>query len=75
MPAKQVEHLVKMANQISLNMAAWGDEEEVARKTAEHLKKFWTRDMCVQLLECWREGKAALSPAAERALRNIEAEF
>ncbi len=47
----QIEHLVRMASQIALNMAAWGSEEEVAKKTAEHITRFWTPVMRQRLLE------------------------
>ncbi len=49
--SKQIDQLVKMANQIALNMAAWGSEEEVAKKTAEHLQRFWTPAMRQRLQE------------------------
>ncbi len=62
MSRSQVEQLVKMANQIALNMAAWGDEAAVARQTGEHIRKFWTPAMCEQLLEYYRGGGDHLSP-------------
>lgn len=68
MTVQQIQSLVKMANQIALNMAAWGDEDAVARQTAEHLEKFWTRAMREQLLEFWRAGGEGLSPAVARVL-------
>jgi len=61
MSAGQIAHLVKMVNQIALNMAAWGDEEAVAAKTGEHIEKFWTRAMREQLLDFWRAGGEGLS--------------
>ena len=62
MSARQVDHLVTMANQIALNMAAWGDEAAVAGKTGEHIEKFWTRAMREQLLDFWRAGGEGLCP-------------
>ncbi|MEH6635184.1 MAG: formate dehydrogenase subunit delta [Halioglobus sp.] len=64
MSAKQINQLVKMANQIALNMAAWGDAEAVARQTGEHIEKFWTRAMREQLLEFWRAEGEGLSSVA-----------
>ena len=40
-----IDRLVKMANQIALNMAANGTEEEVAEQIAQHLGKFWPPSM------------------------------
>lgn len=72
MNAGQVDHLVKMANQIALNMGAWGDEEAVARKTAEHLEKFWTPDMRELLRTCRTGNGGELSPVAARAMALLE---
>ena len=68
MTAAQTDHLVKMANQIALNMGAWGDEEAVAQQVADHIRRFWTPDMQSQLARHAASGDA-LSPAASKALR------
>jgi len=68
MAPEQVKQLVKMANQIALNLAAWGDDAAVARKTCEHMEKFWTPAMCDQILEYWRAGGDGLSALACSAL-------
>ena len=65
MTAREIDHLVKMANQIALNMAAWGDQQEVAKMTGEHMKKFWTPAMCRQLVEYRQGGGDGLSPVVE----------
>ena len=49
MSGQQIDHLVKMANQIALNFGERRNLSEAAHKTAEHLKKFWTPDMRQQL--------------------------
>ena len=72
MAAKQVDHLVKMANQIALNLAAWGDDDVVARKTGEHMKKFWTPAMLQQLIEFQRSAGHSLSPIVCRALASMD---
>jgi hypothetical protein len=66
--SSQIEHLVKMANQIALNMAGWGDEEAVAAKTGEHIAKFWTADMRRQLRDYYRAEGEGLAPAVVRSL-------
>ena len=68
MSAGQIDQLVKMANQIARNLAAWGDEEAVAAKTAEHIEKFWTPAMRRQLMDFWQAGGEGLSPVVCRVL-------
>lgn len=45
----QVTHLVKMAQQIALNMAAEGDAQ--SQSAAAHIRKFWTPAMREQLVD------------------------
>ncbi len=68
----QIEHLVKMANQIALNFGDWGDEELVVAKIGEHLGKFWTPAMLQQLLAYRKTGGDSLSPVVCRALTALE---
>ena len=72
MTARQIEQLVKMANQIALNMAAWGDEQVVAHMTGEHLQKFWTPAMCRQLVDYRQSGGDGLSPVVEIVLASMD---
>lgn len=55
MGAKQVRQLVKMADQIALNLGA-GHDLAAADRTAGHIKRFWTPAMTRQLIVFWREG-------------------
>jgi hypothetical protein len=55
MAVKQIERLVKMAEQIALNLGA-GRDDAAAQRTAEHINRFWTPDMRRQLIEFWRGG-------------------
>jgi len=64
----QVKRLVRMANQIALNMASWGDEMAAAEKTADHMQRFWTPAMRAQLTDYCRENGTGLSTVVERAL-------
>jgi hypothetical protein len=73
MTGKQAQHLARMANQIAHNMAAWGDESEVARRTGEHLAKFWTPAMREQLLALAHSGSAEMHPAVILALGELAA--
>ena len=66
--AQQIEHLVKMANQIALNVGAQDDVDALAEKTAKHIQRFWTRDMQAQLRNYWQAGGDDLAPAVRRML-------
>ena len=66
--AQQIEHLVKMANQIALNVGAQDDVDALAEKTAKHIQRFWTRDMQAQLRDHWQAGGEDLAPAVRRML-------
>jgi formate dehydrogenase subunit delta len=63
MAARQIEHLVKMANQIALNLGA-GHDGDAAAKTAEHISRFWTAAMRRQLIEYWRTGGSVAAVVA-----------
>lgn len=69
MTGSQVEQLVKMAEQIALNLGAGHDGDgAAAKKTAEHIARFWTPAMRRQLLAYWRAGgevSAAVAAALE----------
>lgn len=74
MSGQQIDHLVKMANQIALNFGEQRNLNEAARKTAEHLKKFWTPAMRQQLSTYAQEGGDALSPAVVLLLEQPDSE-
>lgn len=56
MAVTQIHQLVKMANQIALNLGAGHDDSAAAAKTAEHIIRFWTPAMRRQLVTYRREG-------------------
>lgn len=62
MSAHQLQQLVKMANQIALNLGGGRNEQQAALKTAEHIRHFWTPAMRAQLLEYWRGGGEGIAP-------------
>ncbi|MCB1733149.1 MAG: formate dehydrogenase subunit delta [Halieaceae bacterium] len=69
MTAKQIDHLVKMAEQIALNMAP-GYADGTARRCADHLRRFWTPAMRGQLTVFWQEG-GEVSADLAAALREL----
>ena len=66
MTGQQIGHLVSMANQIALNFGEQRDPELAASRTAEHLKKFWTRNMREQLIAYAAAGESELSPVVRQ---------
>lgn len=73
MPHSHREQLVKMAHQIALNLAAEGDEDHVAGKAAEHIRKFWTPAMRSSLVELSQDAGVSLPrPVAATAARLLE---
>lgn len=70
MAPRQIDHLVKMANQIALNLGA-GHDDAAAERTARHISRFWTPDMRSQLIEFWREG-GHVEPVVAACLRALE---
>lgn len=73
MPPAHSEQLVKMAHQIARNLAAEGDEDHVARKAAEHIRKFWTPAMRSTLVELSQDAGASLPrPVAATAAHLLD---
>ena len=68
---KQVDRLVRMANQIALNIGGSGGAEAIAPRVGDHLTRFWTPAMREQLLAYHRRGGGDLAPAVEDALHLI----
>lgn len=73
MAARQVNQLVKMANQIALNLGA-GYDPAAANRTAEHIERFWTPAMTRQLIVFWREGGEVAAVVAA-ALATLESKL
>ena len=69
--ATQTEHLIKMANQIALNLGAGYDDAEAQERIRSHFSRFWTPQMRRQLTDYWREG-GELAPVVAAALEALE---
>ncbi len=68
MSSTGIERLVHMANQIAANCGEHRDAGAAARRTRDHLQRFWTPDMRRQLQEHARNGGDGLSPAVRMSL-------
>jgi len=66
--AERVDQLVKMANQIALNMGAQSELDRVAQRTGDHIWRFWTPAMRKRLAAHARAGGEGLAPAVLRML-------
>ncbi|MDG0969387.1 MAG: formate dehydrogenase subunit delta [Porticoccaceae bacterium] len=66
MNTEKLDRLVKMINQISLNMASNGSEGEVALLVASHLEKFWSPPMITTL--CSEADEQMLAPISVKAV-------
>ncbi len=71
MSQSKLDRLVKMVNQIALNMSANGADKMVADQVAQHLEKFWSppmKNLITEQAECTDIG---LTPIARLAVRNL----
>lgn len=64
---RQIDHLVKMANQIALNLGPGYDDTEAAQRIGHHISRFWTPQMRRELTDYWREG-GEVAPLVAAAL-------
>lgn len=63
--------LVRMAEQITANMAYTDDVELVAARVADHLNRFWDPRMLKALAEVANGDADQLSPALKAAVRQL----
>ena len=63
--------LVRMAEQITANMAYTDDVELVAARVADHLNRFWDPRMLKALAEVANGDADQLSPALQAAVRQL----
>ena len=63
--------LVRMAEQITANLAYTDDLDVVSTRVADHLNRFWDPRMRQALLECGGQEANSLSPALRMALPQL----
>ncbi len=63
MSQSALDRLVKMVNQIALNMRANGTDVMVAGQVAQHVQKFWSPAMKNVLIQASEETDIGLSPS------------
>tara|TARA_B100001063_G_C16460199_1_gene402682 strand:+ start:371 stop:607 length:237 start_codon:yes stop_codon:yes gene_type:complete len=71
----KINRLVKMINQISLNMRSNGEEDFVAVQVSEHLEKFWSppmKDLISEHVDRKDLGLTSISHSAVKKLAAIQ---
>jgi formate dehydrogenase subunit delta len=71
MSESKLERLVKMINQIALNMSANGTDAVVADQVAHHLEKFWSPPMKQLITESFSDADIGLTPLAHLAVQDL----
>jgi len=66
----EIQTLIKMANQIADNIGPASDQERNATNAAEHISKFWAREMREKICDGQHED---LNPIAQMAVEKIRA--
>ena len=71
MSQSALDRLVKMVNQIALNMRANGTDVMVADQVAQHVQRFWSPAMKNVLIQESEETDIGLSPVALLAVQAL----
>lgn len=57
---REIEHLIKMVNQITANLARGEDEAADVARVADHLRRFWSPAMGLKLANYLQQNQDAL---------------
>ena len=72
MATQQVQQLIRMGNQIARNFAAtYGADDAVAR-TEEHLRRFWSVEMRLALVESVATQHSTMDEELMRAIELLQ---
>ena len=71
MSQSALDRLVKMVNQIALNMRANGSDVIVADQVAQHLQKFWSPAMKNLIIQQSEDADIGLCPVALLAVQAL----
>jgi formate dehydrogenase subunit delta len=70
----ELQHLIKMINQIADNLGHGEEEAEVAAAVLVHLNRFWAPSMKQKLVQYEQQDGAGLQAAARRAVKLLAQE-
>ena len=68
----ETQHLVKMINQISANLARGEDDKIDAAKVADHLQRFWSPAMRTKLTNYAKNNSNALPKISKMAIAHLQ---
>lgn len=71
MSESELDHLVKMANQIAANIGVGASEEVCVDKTAQHIRNFWAAPMRRKILANLEAVRSELAPITFKALTRL----
>ncbi len=70
--SSELDHLIKMINQITSNIAIGESDEVTSEKVADHIRRFWAKSMKQQIIAYADEGGDELQPAAMAAVQRLK---
>ncbi len=73
MPNIEVEHLIKMMNQIADNIAIGESDAVAADKLVAHIKRFWARSMIQKIVEYAESDGEKLQAVSKQAVTQLAA--
>ena len=68
----EIEHLIKMANQIAENFAFSGDGDKQVASVVDHLTRFWAPAMKQHLHDYVEQGGEGISACVLSALEQLK---
>ena len=71
MSATELDHLIKMINQIADNIAIGDDEAATAPKVASHINSFWARPMKEKIIDYAASDGEQLNDVAKIAVSQL----
>ena len=66
------DKLIRMAEQISANVSIDDDNEQVGKRLAQHMQRFWDPRMRAEFLSHARAAPGALSPPLRAAAQCLQ---
>ncbi|MDA0958552.1 MAG: formate dehydrogenase subunit delta [Proteobacteria bacterium] len=71
MMQNELNHLIKMVNQIAAHCAPGEPSDVAADKAASHLQRFWAPSMKTKIIDYARDDGSALSEVATDAIQRL----
>lgn len=71
MSTTELDHLIKMVNQIADNIAIGEDEASTAPKVVDHLNRFWARPMKDKIIDYAAADGKKLNKVAKLAVQKL----